>query len=413
MTIHPLFKAFREFRGNARAAVLTEPLWGIPYNLFISYLSIYMLALGLDDREIGLVASIGLAFQILTAWLSGAITDKLGRRRTTLIFDTLAWGVPCVVWAASQNVYWFAFAAIMNSFWRMGMNSWPLLLAEDTDPALLADIYSWTYIFAVSASLFTPLTGVLVQQMTLVPALRLVFGICAVIMTAKFLLQYFMSHETAQGKVRMEQTRGQHLFTLLSGYGLVFRHMQRAPQTMFTLAILIINTICNMVSNTFWSVLVTQKLQLPPQWISAFPFARAIFVLIFFFTILPLLRNFPFRIPMMAAYAGFILSQFILVSMNSLHYGWLIFSVFLEACSYACISPQIDRLMFVTTDPQERARIISIMWMGAILVSTPFGWIAGELSELNRIYPFLLSMGLLLLGGILVYISTKKMPELA
>ena len=41
--------------------------------------------IGLADRQIGLIASISMGFQILLALLSGAVTDKLGRRRTTLI----------------------------------------------------------------------------------------------------------------------------------------------------------------------------------------------------------------------------------------------------------------------------------------------------------------------------------------
>lgn len=371
-----------------------------------------MLALGLNDRQVGLVASIGMAVQIVTAWLAGAFTDKLGRRLTTLIFDLLAWTVPCLIWAVSQDFLWFVFAAVMNSFWRVGMNSWPLLLAEDTDPVLLVDIYSWIYIFAVSASLVTPITGVLVQQMTLIPALRLVFFISAAIMTGKFLAQYLTSQETEHGKLRIQQTRDQSFFSLLAGYKVVFLSMLKSPETMLTLGILVINTICNMISNTFWSILVTQKLLLPAQWISAFPFARAIFILFFFFAILPLIEKLPFRVPMMAAYAGFILSQLILVTMPELNYGLLLLSVFLEACSYACINPQIDRLMIITIEPQERARIISIIWLIAIMVSTPFGWIAGELSQLNRILPFVLSMVLFSAGGILVYISTKTIPSL-
>ena len=34
------------FRGNTRGCIITEPLWGIPFNLYIAYSSLYMLALG-------------------------------------------------------------------------------------------------------------------------------------------------------------------------------------------------------------------------------------------------------------------------------------------------------------------------------------------------------------------------------
>ncbi len=54
-----------------RGAVFTEPLWGIPYNLYAPYVSVYMLALGLTDSQIGLIASIGLVCQIFWTLLSG------------------------------------------------------------------------------------------------------------------------------------------------------------------------------------------------------------------------------------------------------------------------------------------------------------------------------------------------------
>ena len=79
---HPLFQTLRELRGNARAAVWTEVMFGIPYNLFSPFFSVYMLALGVTDQQIGTIASLGLVLQIFSALLSGAIVDKYGRRLT-------------------------------------------------------------------------------------------------------------------------------------------------------------------------------------------------------------------------------------------------------------------------------------------------------------------------------------------
>jgi DHA1 family tetracycline resistance protein-like MFS transporter len=134
---HQLSTTLKNLRGNARACVYTEPLWGIPYNLYAPYASIYMLAFGLSDSQIGLITSIGLAVQIFWTILSRALTDKFGRKRTTLIFDILSWSVPCVIWALSQNFTYFLVAAIVNSAWRVPQNSWQCLLVEDTDPHLL------------------------------------------------------------------------------------------------------------------------------------------------------------------------------------------------------------------------------------------------------------------------------------
>ncbi len=71
--------------------VFTEPLWGIPYNLYAPFVSVYMLALGLSDSQIGLLASIGLIPRYSGRFSAGALTDKFGRKRTTYIGDLVSW----------------------------------------------------------------------------------------------------------------------------------------------------------------------------------------------------------------------------------------------------------------------------------------------------------------------------------
>ena len=90
MKTHSLIQTLKSLTGNPRACVYTEPLWGVPFNLYAPYVSVYMLALGLTDANIGLILSVSWGFQIIFALISGVITDKLGRRLTTLIFDILA-----------------------------------------------------------------------------------------------------------------------------------------------------------------------------------------------------------------------------------------------------------------------------------------------------------------------------------
>src|SRR6185369_11671286 len=159
---HSLITTLKSLTGNPRGCVYTEPLWGIPFNLYAPYISIYMVALGLSDKQIGLIVSISWSFQIVLALLSGVITDKLGRRRTTLIFDILAWSVPALISAIAQNFWYFLVAAVINSVWRITYNSWNCLLIEDAEPKQLADIYSWIYIANLVVGFVAPLAGLLI-----------------------------------------------------------------------------------------------------------------------------------------------------------------------------------------------------------------------------------------------------------
>jgi MFS family permease len=112
---HSLFTTLKSLRGNPRGIVFSEPLWGIPYNLYAPYVSVYMLALGLKDQQIGLIVSVSWGFQVVLALMSGMVVDKLGRRRTTLIADILSWSVPALISALAQNFWYFLAAGMINS----------------------------------------------------------------------------------------------------------------------------------------------------------------------------------------------------------------------------------------------------------------------------------------------------------
>ena len=405
---HSLIITLRSLTGNTRGCVYTEPLWGIPYNLIAPYTSVYMVALGLTDQNIGLVLSVSWGFQVLWALLSGAITDKLGRRRTTLIFDILAWSVPALIWAFSQNIWWFLAAGIMNAIWRVTMNSWTCLLVEDADQTQLVEIYTWIHIANQAAGFVAPLAGILVARYSLIPTMQVLYLFAAVMFTLKAVLTYLMTVETGQGEVRMAETRGQSIFSVLGEYHGVVRDILQQPQTLYTGGIMLIVAIVGMINGSFWAILVTEKLNVPPQYLAIFPFVKSAIVLSFFFFVMPHMSKMHFKWPMVLGFLAFALGQVLLILAPEQGYIVLILSVFVEACAFAAISPLIDKLIVLTIDPQERARIQSILYVGVILLTAPFGWIAGTLSSINNNLPFVLTIVLLLIGAWLSWLAGRS-----
>jgi MFS family permease len=405
---HSLITSLRTFTGNTRGCVYTEPLWGIPYNLFVPYASVYMVAIGLTDQNIGLVLSVSWGFQVFWALMSGAITDKLGRRRTTLLFDILAWSVPAVLWAFSQNIWWFLIAGAMNAIWRVTMNSWTCLLVEDAEPEQLVDIYTWIHIANLTAGFVAPLAGILVARYSLIPTMQALYLFAAVMFTLKAVATYVMTVETTQGRVRMVETRGQSIFSVLGEYNGVVRDVLQRPQTLYTAGIMLITAIVGLINGSFWAILVTEKLNVPPENLSIFPFIRSAIALGFFFFVMPRMSKMPFKWPLFVGFGAFVLSQVLLITAPEQGYAILVLSVFVEACAYAAVSPLIDKLIVLTIDPQERARIQSILYVGVILLTAPFGWIAGSLSSINKNLPFLLNIALLLIGAVLAWLAGRS-----
>ena len=397
----------RQLRGNVRGVVYTEPLWGIPYGLYAPYASIYMLALGLTDSQIGLITSIGLLFQIFWALMSGAITDKLGRKRAVLISDLVSWSISCLILAFAQNFAHFVLAAIFASVWRVAMTSWTCLMVEDTDPALLVEIYSWIYIGGLVTAFVAPLGGLLVVRVSLVPAVRILYLLAFVMMTAKFFIMNGMVHETDRGLARMHETRHEPLFAVLRGSSSVLREILHSPVILTVIGLMVIVGITRMISNTFWSIMVTERLAVPPQYLAYYQAGRSMVMLLMFFLIMPKLRNADVRKPMAIGFLGLLASQILLVATPPGSYVVLLAATLLEAASLPVASALLDKLIALVVDPGERARILAVLYVLVILLTSPFGWIGGQLSQINRVLPFVLSIVLYGLGFLLSYFGLR------
>jgi MFS family permease len=364
-----------------------------------------MVALGLADKQIGLIVSISWSFQIILALLSGVVTDKMGRRRTTLIFDILAWSIPALISALAQNFWYFLLAAIINSVWRITQVSWSCLLVEDTDQTQLVDIYTWIYIANQLVGFAAPLAGVFIGIYSLVPTMRGLYIFATVMFTLKAVITYWLTEETTQGKVRMHETRHQSIFVVLQEYKGVLSDLLHRPPTLYTAGIMLVLSICALIGGNFWAILVTEKLHIPPQNLAIFPFVKSAIMLVFFFVVIPRISKMHYKLPLVIGFLGFVVSQLVLITAPNLGYGFLIVNAFLDACSFALVSPLVDKMIVLTIDSKERARIQSILAVGIILLSSPFGWVAGTLSGINKNLPFILNIILFAIGAALAYLA--------
>ncbi|MDR2246921.1 MAG: MFS transporter, partial [Treponema sp.] len=260
-----------ELRGNPRACVYTEPLWGLSMNLCLPYASVYMLALGLKDAGVGFIASAGMLAQVIFGFAGGVITDKLGRRKTTAVFDFIAWSIPCLIWMGARDFRFFLAAALFNGTLKVTQNSWDCLLVEDAEKSQVTRIYSLVIVCGQLSALFAPISSILVSRLTLVPAIRILYLNAFIVMTAKIFLLYRFSQETRTGMIRREETRGRSVASLLAGYGRVLKIIGGSKGTIFSLIIAALVGAVQMVNTTFWQVIVSRKLLVPDPLLPLFP----------------------------------------------------------------------------------------------------------------------------------------------
>ncbi len=394
---HPLIQTLVDLRGNPRACVYTEPLWGIPFHLYAPFATLYMYHLGVLDSQIGLIATLSMIFQFFAAMFGTVLVDKMGRRLSTLVFDVLGWSIPAAIWMLSQNFWWFVAAAMFNSMMQITTVSWNCLMVEDADPDKLVDMYSWCTISGLLSVFFAPLAGVLVRVMPLVSAVRILYAIALVMMTSKFIILYVFSSETRQGMVRMRETRGTPYLQMIGQYRGVLRQILRTPATLQILAIIVLLNIFSIIGGNFTSLFATQQAGIPEWLIAYFPMVRAVIMLLFIFGLQHRLNRYPIKKPMTVGLLLYIAAVLCLLLSPSVGPGLMAGYVLLEGFAHALVWPRRESLMVLYVDPHERARITGLLYMLMMAASSPFGWLAGWLSAHNRMYPFMLAIVLFIL----------------
>ncbi len=391
---NPILRTLIDSRGNQRACLFSEPLYGIPFNLFTPLVAVYMAALGLNPFQIGLVTTVGLLSQMLAAPLGGVITDRLGRRLTTMLFDFLAWVIPSVLWATAQGLPSFLLAAMFNGFWRVTETSWGLLLTEDADPDKLIHLYAVTYIAGLLAAFVSPLTYLLVERFSLVSTMRGLYFVMCAMMTTKAVGLYMLTRESAIGLKRMAESKQVSIFSKLADSRHVLKRMFKSERIMLVVAIGTCYAMIRSVNDNFWPLMITEKLGIEEKNLSLFNTARNLVMLIIYLVFVPRLDVRAFRRPFTWAMGILIVVNLVLFSLGYATFAMILLLVSVEAVALATLQPLIPTLNMQAMDKEERARMLGLTTMLILLVTAPFGTLAGWLSKMDRAIPMLLNVGL-------------------
>ncbi|MCL2765335.1 MAG: MFS transporter [Treponema sp.] len=406
-----LFSTLKNLKGNPRACVYTEPLWGLSMNLCMPYISVYMLALGLSDTRIGFLVTVNTFMQMVFSFISGPVTDKMGRRKATALFDIIAWCIPALIWWRAESFWFFLAAAVLNGTNGITSNSWHCLVVEDADKKQITRIYSLIMAFGQLSGIFAPISSVLISRLTLVPAIRILFINAFVLMSVKVIILYLASKETGTGKIRIEETKGKNIFQLAGGYGDVIKIILQSPGTIFAIVIAALGWIVGTVNNTFWQIIVNKKLLVPEAILPLFNVFRSILAIIFLFFIFPRFIKGLLKIPILISFASLFIGQLLLVLIPAegmLKYPLILVSLVFDGFGIAGLMMLCESIIAIHVNPNERARIMAIRYMFIMIAASPFGWIGGILSDISRNLPFVLNMVILVIAIIITLFYYRK-----
>ena len=400
-----MIRTLAGLKGNPRYCIWLEPLWGIPYNLYLPYVTLFMTRLGMTPADIGLITSVTLGSQMISAILSGVLADKLGRRWCTVIFDCLSWSVPELLWACSQNMTWFLVAALFNGMWRITENSWGLLLVEDADPKTVMPMFSLTHLMGLVAAFFAPLSKLAVDAFGVTLTMRMLYALAGISMTAKFLILFFFSKETAIGKRRMEATRNKSIFKVVWECKDVYLSIIREKRMVLTLAIIATYTLITTLNGNYWALYITTKLGVTEGNVSLYTTFKSLVLLACILTVVPAVARVKMKRPMLLSLGGFAVSQALLLALpeRSASVPLLLLSIALEGVALAVLNPLTSSLLFINADPEERARIYGMVYATITLIVAVFPMAVGRLALFSLRIPFWVNLGLFGVLGVMTW----------
>ncbi len=396
-------------RGNARACIVTEPGWAIPYHLYITYASLYMVALGCSERQVGTVTAVGLASAMVFSLIAGYITDKLGRRKTTLIFDLVGWSLPALIWAVAQGYVFFVVAAVINSVVRVVYISWNCLFIEDTEPAQRVHAYSWIFVASILAGFITPFAGLLVRKFTLVPTMRGLYLFATVCMTSMFLIRNKVTRETQMGLKKMMVTKDMRLLASVRDYLQAVRECVRDPVVLVAMSMAIVSNILLTLRTTFLPILLAGDLGFRAADIAIFPALYSGMMLLVYVFIMPSINGGNMRAALMYGLLFSIVGYALLIVSPQKSYALVITSTIVVAIGTGISGPVIESVLANSIRSDDRAKVMSVFHACMFAVSSPFGYLAGVLSSVSDRLPF--AMAVVLLGaavGLLRRLSTLQ-----
>lgn len=227
--------------------------------------------------------------------------------------------------------------------------------------------------------------------------MRVLYFITFMMMTAKFVILFFFSKETKIGKRRMEECKKVSMLSHLWDSRHVFMDMLKNKRIMLTVAFIACYMTMKGTQDTFWPILVTERLGIPEENLSIFATIKNLLMLVSYFVIVPHVNADKFKHPALLSILLLIVQQVMTMLLPPGAFFLVALGAAMEALALSILTPLTSAMQTIAIPAEERARMQGFFFTICLLITSPFGMIAGALSEVSRALPMALNIALLIL----------------
>jgi len=385
--VHDFRDSLKKVRGNAKVVVLSQPFWAVPFNLFNPFMTQYMLAIGLNNEQVGLISSTGLVVGMVLSLFAGYATDRLGRRWALLLFDLVTWCLGGLLWGLSQNFTWCMAAGVANSFLRIVGVPYNCIIVEGTPPEDRLSVYSVLNFSVILANFCAPLMNLLINPLGLVPAMRWVLITSSLLYTTAFVVRHFFFVDTDIAARRKEESKQETPFTALADYRRILRELFKSRALLVMILLRGLFFVQTNLRNTFLSVAIVQGLGFPITIMGFISVITGVCSLLAQLLILPRFAAINARRPLVASFGVVAISNGMLFFAPANHMAILVGAIVINATGLVIILMLIEALTANAMPDGDRASLMALTSIFTVVLSAPFQYLGGILADIPGIGP--------------------------
>ena len=389
--VHDLFV---KVQGNARIIVLTEGGAAVSFEWYQTYISVYMVALGVTAMQIGWLESVLIFTQVISTLLGGYFADRFGRKRVLVVFDILCWGVPMFLYAIARNPWYFLLGRFINGFVYFVIPSFQCLFVEDVPPEHRSAVFGLLQFLTSAARLLAPVAGLLVAALGLIPAGRAIMATVMVSSVAIAIVRQFTLEETTMGRERMSTTAGIRPGELIRQYRAAIRLMLVNRQVMTFMMTRNLLRFTMVMWSTYSAIYLIdgRGIGLAESTVALFPFISALVTMGMILLVAGRLQGqHVFSNLVVGQLVGIVAAIFFILSPAGTIW-WAVLWAVANAVSVALFRPANESYWANIIGDHERALVFSASGALMSLFSLPAGPLAGALYTLVPRGPFVLGI---------------------
>ncbi|AWN24710.1 MFS transporter [Deinococcus irradiatisoli] len=378
-------------------------MWGIFGVVVMYYAPLYMSGVGLSSAQIGLLGSFTLACSFAFQLLAASITNRLGRRRTTLIWDLISWTLPMFIWATAHSLAAFLVAAFLSASGRIVAVSWSLLLIEDVEQPQQARVFGIINLINAFCGLLTPLVGLVIARAGVVPTLRTFYLLGGVGMTVMFLWRNALTQETRNGEAAMREHRDLKPWQSLARNLHQLQDLRNRPGLPGVVAFYVL-TVFTEQMNLFQILFFSQTLRFGASAVSLVPVASAAVTILMYSQVLRRLAGVPAERTLVYTRVLGLLGAALVLFIPAGHLPSLLLVVSLLAGATFLTQTYRDAALFSHLPQRGAADLYSGVQTLTMLCSVPAAGLAGALFSAQ---PRLLFVVITLLSALLLVLALQ------